>query len=639
MAVQQEETILLNLEVDQKSAVQQLEKIEGLLLDNKKAQQDLQKALKAGNITQEEYVEENIRLQQNIAKESKQRQTLTNIIKAETGSLNADRAALAALTQERNATNRTTEQGIKQFDALNKKIKELTESLKQAEQAGGDFRRNVGNYPQAAQGASAASKELNGILEGTVSKFAGVAGGIGLASTALAGLFKAYTASAAGARDLENAQIQLSYAYQVVGKNLAEYVSGQENSVGFLEGATIALLSRYIPAIYAESEAYASVAKTLKDLAISRAFAAGDAKVDERRAEILRRIRDDEKQAIDDRIAASEKIDQIFEASKQRSVIIIQAEIDAIKRSTIQYDLNREAQLQVAQLTAEISDKEEEITGKLTENVTARRTLIELRRQELELLAFEIREANKPQGIDLVDPSTGAQASDPVIAASQARQKQFIAELKTVDFTENQKQEYYRESLTIQAQLNDQYLASAKILFGGLQTLAREGSAEQKALALLNIGVNTAEALVSGIASSQNIPYPGNLVAMATTIATVLANVAAAKQYIEGFAEGGYTGPGGKYDVAGVVHKGEYVTPKHVVESPAAQGHLRALERMRNGYADGGFVTNQNTSGAQQALIMANALKNLPVPELSVKEVTTVQNRIRVKENVSRLRS
>lgn len=636
MAAQQEETVLLNFEVDQKAAERQLLKVEGIILDNKKAQQDLTKAYKAGNITQQEYVEENLRLQQNLAKETKIRNTLINVVKAETGSINADRAALASLTAQRNATNKSTDEGIKKFNELNKKIKELTESLKAGEQAGGDFRRNVGNYPAAAGKASVASKELNGMLEGSVSKFAGVAGGIGLATTALGALFKAYTGSAAGARDLENAQIQLSYAYQIVGKELTEYINGQEDSIGILEGASIAILTRYLPAIYAQSEAYAAAAKTLKDLEISRAFAAGDAKNDERRAEIWRRIRDDEKQSLDDRIAASSQIDGILETSKQRSIIILQAQVDAIKRSTVQYDRNREAQLQVAQLTAEIADKEEEVTGKLTENVTARRTLIELRRQELELLAFEIQEANKPQ-VNLVNTSTGSQLSDPAIAASKARQEQFVDELKTVDFTEKQKQEYYRQSLTQKVAQDEVIYNSSRQLFSSLTGLAEEGSREQKALALLNIGINTAEALASGIASSQDIPYPGNLAAMASTIATILGNIAAAKQYIDGFAEGGYTGPGKKHDVAGVVHAGEYVTPKRVVESPSAQPHLRALERMRNGYADGGFVTNQNTSGAQQALIMANALKNLPTPVISVKEVTQVQNRIRVKENVSRL--
>lgn len=57
-----------------------------------------------------------------------------------------------------------------------------------------------------------------------------------------------------------------------------------------------------------------------------------------------------------------------------------------------------------------------------------------------------------------------------------------------------------------------------------------------------------------------------------------------------GFSEGGYTGPGGKNEPAGIVHKGEYVLPQ---ESVARFG-LARLEAMRfgnlPGFADGGLV-------------------------------------------------
>ncbi|AJW76921.1 hypothetical protein X275_01370 [Marinitoga sp. 1197] len=55
-----------------------------------------------------------------------------------------------------------------------------------------------------------------------------------------------------------------------------------------------------------------------------------------------------------------------------------------------------------------------------------------------------------------------------------------------------------------------------------------------------------------------------------------------------GFATGGYTGSGGKYDVAGVVHKGEYVIPAWMVkEHPEL---VALLEKKRKGYAEGGAV-------------------------------------------------
>jgi tape measure domain-containing protein len=56
----------------------------------------------------------------------------------------------------------------------------------------------------------------------------------------------------------------------------------------------------------------------------------------------------------------------------------------------------------------------------------------------------------------------------------------------------------------------------------------------------------------------------------------------------KGFADGGYTGPGGKYQPAGIVHAGEYVFTKEQTERLGV-GHLAAIAN--NGYANGGLVT------------------------------------------------
>jgi len=55
-----------------------------------------------------------------------------------------------------------------------------------------------------------------------------------------------------------------------------------------------------------------------------------------------------------------------------------------------------------------------------------------------------------------------------------------------------------------------------------------------------------------------------------------------------GFSSGGYTGPGGKFEVAGVVHKGEYVVPRELVNQ--STGTPVFLEQMRQmpGYGGGG---------------------------------------------------
>ncbi len=57
-----------------------------------------------------------------------------------------------------------------------------------------------------------------------------------------------------------------------------------------------------------------------------------------------------------------------------------------------------------------------------------------------------------------------------------------------------------------------------------------------------------------------------------------------------GFADGGFTGQGGKYEPAGVVHRGEYVFSKETVQRLGAANLDRLHRSARKGYASGGLV-------------------------------------------------
>jgi len=89
--------------------------------------------------------------------------------------------------------------------------------------------------------------------------------------------------------------------------------------------------------------------------------------------------------------------------------------------------------------------------------------------------------------------------------------------------------------------------------------------------------------------------------------------------WLPGLARGGYTGPGGKYQVAGVVHRGEYVLPQEVVRQ---RGMLALLDRLRRqglaalpGFADGGLVGRLSLPQLRQqqpAAARAAAVFNFP---------------------------
>lgn len=176
-------------------------------------------------------------------------------------------------------------------------------------------------------------------------------------------------------------------------------------------------------------------------------------------------------------------------------------------------------------------------------------------------------------------------------------------------------------------------------VLGSVASLTREGSTEYKVISSLQALISTYTSAQKSYESLASIPYVGPALGTAAAAAAVVAGLARVAQ-INGiqFAEGGWTGPGEKWDVRGVVHADEYVVPKRVVNSPAGSYHVEALERMRLApYADGGMVTRTISNPINQSLELANAFKNLPPIFASWKEYSTIDKRMKAKQNISKI--
>ncbi len=118
-------------------------------------------------------------------------------------------------------------------------------------------------------------------------------------------------------------------------------------------------------------------------------------------------------------------------------------------------------------------------------------------------------------------------------------------------------------------------------LFGGGDKKADVGAGAAK-LALAGGIVGGASALLGTSADK--------LQAAAATL--MIANSIGA---VGGFAEGGYTGHGGKYQVAGVVHRGEGVLSQREIAAIGGPSGFHALRQAISvGYADGGYVNPLN---------------------------------------------
>lgn len=140
----------------------------------------------------------------------------------------------------------------------------------------------------------------------------------------------------------------------------------------------------------------------------------------------------------------------------------------------------------------------------------------------------------------------------------------------------------------IEAQKNTIISAATQSLFDSTAEIMRVGFGEQsamykvafaasKAFAIADSMVKIQQAIASGAVSA---PYPANIIAMAS-IAAQTASIVSNIQSIGavGFASGGYTGPGGKYQPAGIVHKGEYVFD----QASTNRIGVTQLEALRNG--------------------------------------------------------
>ncbi|MDI2669155.1 phage tail length tape measure family protein [Klebsiella aerogenes] len=151
-------------------------------------------------------------------------------------------------------------------------------------------------------------------------------------------------------------------------------------------------------------------------------------------------------------------------------------------------------------------------------------------------------------------------------------------------------------------------------MFGEQSVMYKAAFVTQKAFALAQAAVQLPMAMAQALSSQ---PFPYNLAAMATVaglMATITSSISSAAAV--GFTSGGYTGSGGKYQPAGIVHKGEYVFDQ---ESTNRIG-VSQLEALRNGkpldatLGRSGFGTGvQNVSNSQQTTIIRPTVTVPPI--------------------------
>ena len=155
---------------------------------------------------------------------------------------------------------------------------------------------------------------------------------------------------------------------------------------------------------------------------------------------------------------------------------------------------------------------------------------------------------------------------------------------------------------------------SMSTMFGEQSAMYKAAFATQKAFAIAQAALQLPMAMGQALAG---LPFPANLAAIAQVIAlmsTITSSITSAAAV--GFSSGGYTGPGGKYQPAGVVHKGEYIFD----QASTNRIGVSNLEALRNGQpldatlGRTGFGTGvQNVSNSQQTTIIRPTVTVPPI--------------------------
>ncbi|URM40014.1 tape measure protein [Acinetobacter sp. AS23] len=179
-----------------------------------------------------------------------------------------------------------------------------------------------------------------------------------------------------------------------------------------------------------------------------------------------------------------------------------------------------------------------------------------------------------------------------IIQAAQEQRNQISSE-----YAQNAKDiedKYQQDRLNTQIALGGQMMGSVTSMFGsmfGEQSKAYKLMfAADKAYAIAAAGL----AIQQNIAAAAKVGFPYNLPLIAGAVAqgvSIIANIRAIKD--QGFADGGFTGYGGKYDPAGIVHKGEVVWSQEDIKR---WGGVGLVESMRKSASPEAFINNHATN-------------------------------------------
>lgn len=371
------------------------------------------------------------------------------------------------------------------------------------------------------------------------------------------------------------------------------------------------------------------------------------------------------RQAINDQIKALEQqkaaeLQKLSEEELQKEIDnrikLISLQLEAVKKGSEQEYQLRMQQL-LAQRDAELADKELTEQMKLAIVDKYDKQMDDLILQREQEISEKQQEAVRLRMENEIMQLQQSGASELEILQEQASQK-----LELLNSIQQQEGESEQEFLNRKLQANQEYIDAKKAIadkeveieqvkFQAIETITSGLSSAfetlgennktfailSKTLALAEIAINTGKALAAGIAQAQSVPFPANLAAIATTVATILSNIAVATKTVKSakFATGGLvTGPGtGTSDsIPAQLSNGESVMTARATSMFAPL--LSSFNQMGGGVPINVTQTSSQALGEDMlARAVAKGVQSMR-PVVSVEEITSVSNRVKVLENL-----
>lgn len=321
---------------------------------------------------------------------------------------------------------------------------------------------------------------------------------------------------------------------------------------------------------------------------------------------------------------------------------------DAINNLIIakQQEMNQQiAEINKAQTDEQIQKDAEEIQHKADiERMTLDARLAVVQEGTAEF--FELEQ----QRIDMEYQQEQQRIANLVASEEEKNTLLELAQQKHAQKTTENKQKQADAEIAIAKAKKQAELDAYNSLKSGIDAMAQHSKAfaiMSKTIALAEIAINTGKAIAAGVAQAMSVPFPGNLIAIATTVGTVLANVASAISTVKSakFAKGGRVdarqyasggdvrgaGTGTSDSIHAMLSNGE-----SVMTAAATSMYAPVLSAM-NQSAGGNPITGGGSAQGEDMLAraVARGLMAMPNPVVSVEEINTTARRVQVLENLA----